>query len=207
MNFENICTEKEAEFLLSKLKSTDRVLEWGNGAIATQIASKVKHVTVITHELNSLDRVISQGLDNLSAVFVPPTEPQQSDDGTDREFHDYIQEALPQTNRFGKFSVIIIRGRARVHCARMCEQIAKDNTIVFIQDYNHPDSAYTRKEYFEAEKYLQHIGGEFTMHAFKVKALQNKKTVKATDIIKPKATPDQTKTGKAIAKQAKKSNG
>ena len=48
MSFENICTEKEAEFLLSHLKSTDRVLEWGNGDLALQIASKVKHVTVLS---------------------------------------------------------------------------------------------------------------------------------------------------------------
>lgn len=204
MNFENICTQKEAEFLLSNLKSTDRVLEWGNGDLALQIASKVKHVTVITHEMQAMEKLINNQSQNMSSVLVPPTEPQTSDDGTEREYHDYIQEALPQTNRFGKFSVIIIRGRARVHCARMCEQIANDSTIVFIQDYNHPDSKYTRTEYFEAEKYLQHIAGEFTMHAFKVKALQNKKVVKATDKVKPKPTKEQTETGKKISKQAKK---
>lgn len=204
MNFENICTEKEAEFLLSHLKPTDRVLEWGNGDIALQIASKVKHVTVITHDLKSMEKLIDNQPQNMSSVLVPPTEPQQSDDGAAREYHDYIQEALPQTNRFGKFSVIIIRGRARVACARMCEQIAKDTTKVFIQDYNHPNDAYTRKEYFEAEQYLQHVDGEFTMHMFKVKALQNKKVVNATDVVKPKPTKEQAATGKKIAKQAKK---
>ena len=124
MNFENICTEKEAEFLLSHLKPTDRVLEWGNGDLALQIASKVKHVTVITHDMKSMEKMIDNQPQNMSSVFVPPTEPQQSDDGTAREFHDYIQDALLQTNRIGKFSVIIIRGRARVASARMSEQIA-----------------------------------------------------------------------------------
>jgi len=201
MNFDNICSEKEAEFLLKNLKPTDRVLEWGNGSLALQIADKVKHVTVITHELEAMSNMLDTQPQNMSSVFVPPTEPQQTDDGSEREFHDYIEEAEQQLKRFGKFSVIIIRGRARVSCARMCERIATDATRVFIFDYNHPIAEYRREEYFKAEEYLQHQKGESALHMFKVKALQNKKVVKATDMV---PTDDQVKIGKQIAKQSKK---
>ena len=201
MNFENICTEAEAAFLLKNLKPTDRVLEWGNGDLALQIADKVKHITVITHELNALGKIIDLQPQNMTSVYVPPTEPRQSDDGNEREFHAYIQEAEQQLKRFGKFSVVIIRGRARVHCARMCENIGTDTTRVFMFDFNHPQEQYRRNEYFQAEQYLQHQKGEFALHLFKIKALQNKKVVKATDVI---ASPEQHATGLKIAKQKKK---
>lgn len=169
MNFENICTPTEASFLLSQLKHTDNVLEWGSGQLSLQIANKVKHVSVITHDLNQYASLQETRLENMEAILVPINQTQQSDDGTYDEYKDYISASHELKNRFGKFNVIIIRGRARVECAKFCEQIAHENCRIFIQDYNHPNSDYLRAEYFKAEEYLTRINGEFTMYMFIIK--------------------------------------
>lgn len=166
MNFENICTPTEANFLLKNLKHTDNVLEWGSGQLSLQIVSKVKHVSVITHDLSQYALLQENKHDNIETILAPINNPHQSDDGTYDEFKDYIHASKELRNRFGKFNVIIIRGRARVECAKFCKEIAQDDCRIFIQDFNHPNSDYLRAEYFEAEKHLTRVGGEFTMYMF-----------------------------------------
>lgn len=168
MNFENICTEKEAQFLLNNLKPTDNVLEYGNGDLAMQIANKVRHVSVITHDLNSYGKVIENKPDNIEVLHVPTNIPQTSDDGNYNEFKDYIEAPKELLNRFGKFNVIIIRGRARVECAKFAKNIAQEGCKIFVLDYAHPNPEYTRNEYFEIEKHLIKTGAEFTMHLFSI---------------------------------------
>lgn len=167
MNFNNICTEKEASFLFDNIKSTDNVLEYGSGALAMKIADKVKHVSVITHDINQYGDIVTAGKpENLEIIHVPTNKTQVSDDGTFEEFQDYINAGYELKKRFGKFNVIIIRGRARVECAKFAKEIAQEGCKIFVQDYAHPNPEYTRHEYFEIEKHLFRITGEFTMHLF-----------------------------------------
>lgn len=168
MNFENICTEKEAQFLLNNLKPTDNILEYGNGDLSLQIADKVRHVSVITHDLNSYGKIIENKPENIEILHVPTNIPQTSDDGNYNEFKDYIEAPKELLNRFGKFNVIIIRGRARVECAKFAKNIAQEGCKIFVLDYAHPNPEYTRNEYFEIEKHLTKTGWEFTMCSFSI---------------------------------------
>lgn len=213
MKFENICTQAEADFLLKNLKHTDKILEWGSGQISLQIASKIKHACVITHDLKQYGEIIEKGIENINALYIPVNKPQQSDDGTFDEFKDYIHAATELRNRFGKFDVIIIRGRARVECAKFCEQIAQENCKVFIQDFNHPDSQYLRSEYFEAEKHLTRVKGVFTMYLFEIKEIPSTTAsempvfladTKVSDSSDPKLKANKPSPSEALAKDGKK---
>lgn len=167
MNFNNICTKEEASFLLDNIKSTDNVLEYGNGQLSLQIADKVKHVSVITHDINQYGDIITADKpENMEILHVPTNKPQISDDGTFDEFEDYIKAGAELKKRFGKFNVIIIRGRARVECAKFAKEIAQEGCKIFVQDYGHPNPEYTRHEYFDIEKDLVKIASEFTLAMF-----------------------------------------
>lgn len=189
MNFENICTPQEAEFLLNNLKSTDNVLEYGSGTLSMQIAHKVKHISVITHDINQFgDIITSEKPENLEILHVPTNKAQISEDGTYEEFEYYIKAGMELRKRFGKFNVIIIRGRARVECAKFAPEISQEACKIFVQDYAHPNADYTRHEYYQIENYLQRNDGVFTMYLFNVKQqLQENNTANAEIVETPKA--------------------
>lgn len=180
MNLQNICAPEEAEFLLKYLKHTDRILEWGSGKLALQIANKVKHICVITHDLKEYGELIENKPENIEAIYMKPNAAKFSGDGTFQEFEDYINASVAMRNRFGKFNAVIIRGRARVACSKMCRNIAWPDAKVFIQDYNHPNPEYLRKEYFECEKHLTRMKGVFTMYLFKIEPKEHVINVKET---------------------------
>jgi hypothetical protein len=152
------------------------VLEYGSGELSLQIASKVKHISVITHDLNQYGKLIENKPENVEALMVPTNIIQKSDDGTFQEFENYIKAAEELSHRFGKFSVVIIRGRARVECAKFVKEVVWPEAKIFIQDYNHPNEQYRRSEYFEIENHLTKVKGEFTLYLFGLKQTEaNKK--------------------------------
>lgn len=189
MNFENICTPAEAEFILSNLKHTDNVLEYGSGQLALQIADKVKHVSVITHDLNQYAAIIENKPENLEIALIKTDIPQTSDDGTLDEFKSYINEGAALKQRFGKFNVIIIRGRARVECAKFAKEIAQDGCKIIVQDYAHPNPEYTRTEYFDIENHLTKGKSEFTVCVFSldndISDIQNPTEIKEVEFLTP----------------------
>lgn len=156
---------QEQEFFLSHLKPHMRVLEWGSGSSTLAIAPMVKHVTSIEHTGKWYEEIKSKMPGNVDLRFVPPNNPEYSDDGTLADFVDYITNPLAS----GPFDLIFIDGRARVECAKLCRQLGHADTLVFIHDYNHPEEKWRRPEYYEAEKYLQRVDGVFTMWKFKIK--------------------------------------
>lgn len=156
---------EEQEFFLSHLKPDMRVLEWGSGDSTITIASRVKSLVSIEHHPEWLDKMRKRIPSNVDLRFVPPNNPNYTDDGTLQDFIDYITNPLAS----GPFDLIFIDGRARVECARICRQLGHADTLVFIHDYNHPEEKWRRPEYYEAEKYLQRMDGVFTMWKFKIK--------------------------------------
>lgn len=164
-------TQAEADFFLNHLQPHHIVLEWGAGASSISIAKRVKKVFSIEHNGPFCEKIKPLLPNNVHLSFVPyNSEEGPGEDGNYYEYQNYITKGLElsQANNI-KFDVILIDGRARVECAKICKQLAHPDTIIFIHDYNHPDSKYTRKEYFEAENYLTRIAGEHTMWKFKVK--------------------------------------
>lgn len=163
-------TQSEADFFLKQLKPHHIVLEWGAGASSASIAKRVKKLYSIEHNQGFVEIIKNTFPENAELFFVPPNEEEgQGEDGSYQQYENYINKAthISIENKV-KFDVILIDGRARVECAKNCINIAHENTLIFIHDYNHPDQKYTRKEYFEAEKYLKRIEGDHTMWMFKI---------------------------------------
>lgn len=164
-------TKAEAEYFLNHLKPEHIVLEWGAGASSISIAKRVKKVYSIEHNGPFCEKIKPLLPDNVTLHFVPyNSEEGVGEDGNYDEYKDYINKAIEiSTAENIKFDIILIDGRARVECAKICKELAHENTIIFIHDYNHPDPKYTRKEYYQAEQYLEKLDGEHTMWKFKVK--------------------------------------
>ncbi len=168
-------TPREAEFFLNALHEHHTVLEWGSGASTFAIAKKVKRVCSIEHNRDWFNELIDQMPGNVHLCYVPQnSEPQPGHDGTRKEFYDYIQKAIQLADIYGKFDIIFIDGRARVACAEICHLIGHKDTQVFVHDYDHPNPKYKRTEYQPIEElHLDRLNGEFTMHRFKIKKLNN----------------------------------
>lgn len=166
-------TQAEADFFLNHLKPHHIVLEWGAGASTASIAKRVKHVYSIEHHAGFVERIKHTMPENSTLYLVPPNEEEgPGEDGDVNQYFNYVKKAVDIEVEFGvKFDIILIDGRARVACAKACYfmGLGHKDTLIFIHDYNHPDPKYTRKEYFEAEKYLIRIEGEHTMWKFKIK--------------------------------------
>lgn len=181
--------QAEQDYFINSLKDTDVVLEFGSGASTNFIAKHVKKVFSIENNHDWFVKVSSRIMPNVHLEYVEQNaDPAPGHDGTKEEFHDYIQKAIQLADRYGKFDVIFIDGRARVACAEICQLIGHKDTKVFIHDYNHPNPQYTRTEYFPAEEFLERVGGEFTMWQFKIKALQE---LSAGDVISENNAPEE----------------
>lgn len=165
-----VCNQDEEDFFISNLTKTDNVLEWGSGKSTNHIAAHCKHLCSIENNHTYFTDLAKDLSPNVHLEYVPENKsPKPGHDGTKEDFKDYVERAKYLANRFGKFDVIFIDGRARVACAEICAEIGHKDTLVFIHDYNHPDKKYLREEYYPAENYLERLGGEFTMWKFKIK--------------------------------------
>lgn len=69
-------TKAEADFLLNQLKPHHIVLEWGSGASTITIASKVKKVYSIEHNLEWFNEMGKCLPKNAEMAFVRPNKPE-----------------------------------------------------------------------------------------------------------------------------------
>lgn len=162
----------EVNFLLDALKPDDHVLEWGAGGSTIEMAKRVKWVYSIENNRMWLDRVWEESqkesLHNICLVHSPENKKEQpGHDGTLEDYKDYVEYPL----RFEriKFNVILIDGRARVHCAKIAAELLAPDGLIFIHDYKNPNPAYRRHDYEVVETFLQEIGGVYALYKFKKK--------------------------------------
>ena len=149
-------SENESDLINPYLTKGAKVLEYGSGNSSLEIANIVKSLLTIEHDATWYN-IVKRALPlNASIIFKPPTSLKWGTDGTYEQFKEYIESPK------GIFDVIIIDGRARVGCAEYCKNIANENTVIFVHDYQ-------REEYKEIENYLQLIEVVDVMAKFKLK--------------------------------------
>jgi hypothetical protein len=149
-------SKREAKLIEPYLTSGASVLEYGSGESTFEVAAKVKLLITVEHQLEWFNKIKAKLPKNTVILFEPPTCLKWGTDGTYEQFKNYIE--APK----GIFNVIIIDGRARVGCAKYCKNVANENTIIFVHDYQ-------REEYKEIETHLQLIEVVETMAKFKLK--------------------------------------
>lgn len=162
--------QQEVDLLLNSLKPTDSVLEWGSGGSTLEIAKNVGRLDSIEHDIRWYNNVKRQLYDNTNTClhFVARNkEEKPGDDGTLEDYYDYVNYPKKLNDR--KFDVIFIDGRARVECAKVALQLLKDDGIIFIHDYRHPQEQYRRYEYEVVEQFLEPIEGAYALWKFKKK--------------------------------------
>lgn len=160
--------QEETDYFLSFLKPNMRVLEFGSGSSTIEISKRVKEVVSIEHNEKWYNTVKQLNGGNVKLIYVPQNnEPLKTyDDGTFDDFEDYIKSPLEE----GKFDLVFIDGRSRVSCAEWAAKFyVKENGIIIIHDYNHPEAKWKRFEYDKVLDFLEPIGQVFTMGAFKAK--------------------------------------
>ncbi len=157
----------EVKFLLSHLKVTDSVLEWGSGGSTLELAKHVNRVVSIEHDKNWFDKIKGLAPLNVDIHYVPRNKEEASGcDGTLSDYFDYIN--YPKI--LGKkFNVILVDGRARVECAKVAVELLAEGGFIFIHDYRHPQNEYRRFEYEVVEEFLEYVDGAFAMHNLKPK--------------------------------------
>ena len=158
-------TPGETSLFMSSLKPDDSVLEYGSGRSTLEIAKIVRKIVSIEHQKQWYKHVSSAsldiGLDNCCVFLSEPTSDftEGGDDGTYEQFKDYIEYPLD----YAPFDVILIDGRARVECAKICNRLvsSKDSTV-FVHDI-------VREEYKPIFDILEHIETVDMMAKFKIR--------------------------------------
>lgn len=163
--------QDETDYFLSFLKSDMRVLEFGSGSSTASISERVKEVVSIEHNKQWYEKVKETIGKNVNLVYVAQNrEPLPSyDDGTYEDFKDYILSPLKIAAK-EKFDLVFVDGRARVECCRYAANYyLKEDGVIILHDYNHPEDKWKRFEYDKVLDFLEPIGQVFTMGVFKVK--------------------------------------
>lgn len=150
----------EEKFFLSHIKKTDKVLEYGSGVSTLQIAFFCKKIISIEHNKEWYDKLANRIPDNCTLFLRRPNLPyiEGNEDGNYEEFKDYINAPI----NYGPFDIILIDGRARNECAKICHLIANKETFIFIHDFNRP-------EYQKVHDFLIQIDSCETMAKFIIK--------------------------------------
>lgn len=159
--------EPEAKFFLSKLKSTDDVLEWGSGSSTKEISKRVNSVMSIEHDLGWFNKVKETLPNNCKLVHIPTKYEHNHlihGDGIYDNFEDYVNYPLLENN---KYDIIFIDGRCRVECTSICNKISKSNTLVFVHDFM--EYRIKNQNYGKMYDYLERIESVGTMCMFSVK--------------------------------------
>jgi hypothetical protein len=162
---------EEKEFLISHLKKTDKMLEWGSGFSTLELPAYVKSLISIEHHQEWFIKV-SNSPDlpsNAIIKYIPPNQEWKSRDGNAEEFLNYINGPYA----FAPFDVIFIDGRARVECARNALNLLAPNGKIFFHDFGpkmvQDDGTY-RKHYDVVLNFLEVVDSVETMYLFKAKS-------------------------------------
>jgi len=165
----SIITERvETDFVHSVINSESRVLEYGSGRSTVDLALIAKSVVSLEHQeawYNELKPTLPENVELMLAepdldYIEGPHDKQRSEgnDGTYEEFESYIKSPLSK----GPFDVVIIDGRARVECAKICKDICHEESHIFVHDFE-------RKEYEPIMDVLECTGSIGRMFRFKLK--------------------------------------
>jgi SAM-dependent methyltransferase len=162
---------QEQNFLLDALTPDMTVLEVGAGLSTFLIAKRVKKVISIEHNKEWFDEINKTKPQNVELYHIPQnSEPKpEYSDGTYEDFKDYCDFILgiPEL-----FDVVFIDGRARVDAAKFAAKCLKENGVIFIHDFGHPDTKYRRTEYDCVLDFLELDGQELTMAKFVPKGIK-----------------------------------
>jgi len=127
---------EEEQFFFSYMNPDMKALEWGCGESTLDIASRVKSVVSIEHNLDWHNRIKSQGRSNITMILKPtftPYEWDKSADGNLSQFGAYVFAPLELGN--DPYDLIFIDGRARLYCAEFCLAFCHPETLIFFHDF------------------------------------------------------------------------
>jgi len=143
----------EIQFVISHLKLTDVMLEWGSGGSTTTFSMYVSKYHSIEHVHDWYTKVDTElknyPLLDMSYKHIPPDLPRTKPTRYE-EFKTYIEYPSSLDIKFDK---VFIDGRARAQCAKFILPYLKKDSVVFIHDY------FARPQYHYIEEYYNIIGG------------------------------------------------
>ena len=141
-------TEEEEIFFMSHLTNNHRVLEYGSGYSTIEVSNKVKEIISIEHQKEWFEKIKLNINENSSVYLLEPNLPYNEGGhcGTYEEFRDYIEFPI----KYGPYDIILIDGRARVHCSSICSRMSHNDTLIFVHDC-------IREEYKQINDYLELI--------------------------------------------------
>ena len=143
-----ITADAETQFVHNCINLESNVLEYGSGRSTIQLSKIARSVVSVEHQKAWHDE-LSKELPKLTFF---------GNDGTYEEFETYIKSPLDKA----PYDVIIIDGRARVECAKLCTQLAHEKSYIYVHDFE-------REEYQPIMDILQHIDSVGKMFRFKLK--------------------------------------
>lgn len=145
-------TSNEQEFLKTNLNKNQKVLEWGCGSSTIDISSIVNKVYSIEHNREWFNKIKKEISENVHLFLCEPDNEyiEGGHCGTFEQFESYVTKPI----EFGPYDLILIDGRARIECSKVCNKISNNNTKIFIHDYR---GRYYSENYKEIEDYLVFI--------------------------------------------------
>ena len=149
----------EQKFFLQHLSDTQNVLEYGSGESTLEISKIVKSLISIEHQQVWFDKISPSIPTNCKLILSLPDKKYVEGGycGTYEEFETYINSPI----QYGPYDIILIDGRARIECSKICDKLSHKDTIIFVHDWH-------REEYHEICKYLDLIEVKNTMAKFRL---------------------------------------
>jgi hypothetical protein len=157
-------TINEQEFFKKHLNGSQKVLEWGCGSSTINISSIVNEIYSVEHDSEWFNKISKEVPSNVHLFLCKPDLPYNEGGhcGTFDEFKTYIEKPIG----LGIFDLILIDGRARIECSKICHKISHDETLIFVHDYR---GRYKNENYEEIENYLTLISETENLSLFKIK--------------------------------------
>lgn len=151
--FTPLMHKREYKFVEKHLVEDDVLFEWGSGNSTLYFSGLVKKVISVEDELRyykTLKSTIeSFKANNIELHFLPGISVKDPKAERHIQFEKYIN--FPVNNKV-EFSKAIIDGRARKYCASAIAEHIKEDTLVFVHDWNR-----NSVEDYEDEDYHNHI--------------------------------------------------
>ena len=139
---------EEKELLLSNIKPTDDVFEWGSGGSTFEIARRCKTIKSIEHDevwyYKIRDKICEQTVKNLTYCLYPNDKPRSFPHVNRDEFETYIG-AIHEAKM--SFDVVFIDGRARNWCAEEALKHLNPGAKLFVHDWDRPKYHEILKDY------------------------------------------------------------
>ncbi len=145
--------KREIDLIISNLKITDKMLEYGSGGSTVTFSKYVSKYYSIEHVEewynNVNDKLQTMELLDVNYNLVKPDSPRTIPTKYD-EFKTYIE--YPK-NFNTKFDKVFIDGRGRQYCAEFILPYLNEDGFVFIHDY------FTRPQYHLVEQWYDVVDG------------------------------------------------